>query len=387
MDFAIFALTLLGIAVFHRCALLVATAGLVAAVLLHVFGTAVPVGTAISGVVNHFAGEWVILTNLLLLLLGFAVLANQFEQSGLPETLPSRLPHGWTGGLVLLGLVFGLSTFLDNIAGAVIGGVAARNVYRNGVTIGYMAAIVSAANAGGAGSVIGDTTTTMMWISGISALDVLPAFIGATAAFAVVAPLAAIAQERKSPAVRREVSHERLDWGRVYVVGFVLAALVVANVVANSAFPEHEEFAPVLGLVLWAATLLSALFRRPDWSIMRSAFKGSLFLVVLVALASLMPIERLPEPSPATVFGLGILSAVFDNIPLTALALNQGGYDWALLAYAVGFGGSMVWFGSSAGVALTDLFPHGRSVFAWLRESWFVLIAYAFGFIAMLLTR
>src|SRR4051812_44077837 len=207
MDFAIFGLTLLGIAVFHRRALLVATAGLAVAVLLHVFGTPVPVGTAISGVVNHFAGEWVILTNLLLLLLGFAVLANQFERSGLPEALPSRLPSGWTGGLVLLGLVFGLSTFLDNIAGAVIGGVAARNVYRNGVTIGYMAAIVSAANAGGAGSVIGDTTTTMMWISGISALDVLPAFIGATAAFAVVAPLAAIAQERKSPAVRGEVSH------------------------------------------------------------------------------------------------------------------------------------------------------------------------------------
>jgi len=43
---------------------------------------------------------------------------------------------------------------------------------------------------------------------------------------------------------------------------------------------------------------------------------------------------------------------VFDNIPLTRLALEQGGYDWAALAYAVGFGGSMLWFGSSAGVAV-----------------------------------
>jgi len=81
---------------------------------------------------------------------------------------------------------------------------------------------------------------------------------------------------------------------------------------------------------------------------------------------------------------LGVLSAVFDNIPLTALALNQGGYDWALLAYAVGFGGSMVWFGSSAGVALTNLFPQGRSVFGWLREGWFVPLAYVVGFVAML---
>ena len=45
---------------------------------------------------------------------------------------------------------------------------------------------------------------------------------------------------------------------------------------------------------------------------------------------------------------------MFDNIPLTALALKQGGYDWGMLAYAVGFGGSMIWFGSSAGVALSQ---------------------------------
>ena len=45
---------------------------------------------------------------------------------------------------------------------------------------------------------------------------------------------------------------------------------------------------------------------------------------------------------------------MFDNIPLTALALKQGGYDWGFLAYAVGFGGSMIWFGSSAGVALVQ---------------------------------
>ena len=124
----------------------------------------------------------------------------------------------------------------------------------------------------------------------------------------------------------------------------------------------------------------------PDWFTIRGAVKGSLFLIALVALASLMPIENLPEPSVATVFGLGVLSAVFDNIPLTALALNQGGYDWALLAYAVGFGGSIVWFGSSAGVALSNLFPQGRSVFAWLREGWFVPLAYMVGFVAMLST-
>ena len=45
----------------------------------------------------------------------------------------------------------------------------------------------------------------------------------------------------------------------------------------------------------------------------------------------------------------------------------------------------MVWFGSSAGVALTNLYPEGRSVVRWLKEGWFVPVAYIVGFFVMLL--
>jgi hypothetical protein len=75
---------------------------------------------------------------------------------------------------------------------------------------------------------------------------------------------------------------------------------------------------------------------------------------------------------------------VFDNIPLTALALKQGGYDWGYLAYAVGFGGSMLWFGSSAGVALSNLYPEAKSAVAWVRAGWYVAVAYVIGFALML---
>ncbi|HBS32367.1 MAG TPA: citrate transporter, partial [Parvularcula sp.] len=87
------------------------------------------------------------------------------------------------------------------------------------------------------------------------------------------------------------------------------------------------------------------------------SLKGSLFLLALVTCASLMPVQALPPASWQTSFGLGFISSVFDNIPLTALALKQGGFDWGILAFAVGFGGSMVWFGSSAGVAVSNLYP------------------------------
>ena len=98
----------------------------------------------------------------------------------------------------------------------------------------------------------------------------------------------------------------------------------------------------------------------------------------------MMPVERLPDASWLVALGLGFVSAVFDNIPLTALALKQGGYDWGFIAYAVGFGGSMIWFGSSAGVALSNMYPEGKNAIAWLRGGWHVTLAYIAGFFVML---
>ena len=65
------------------------------------------------------------------------------------------------------------------------------------------------------------------------------------------------------------------------------------------------------------------------------------------------------------------------------LALQQGGYDCGFLVYAVGFGGSMLWFGSSAGVAVSNLFPEANSVGQWLRHGWKIPVGYVIGFMAM----
>jgi hypothetical protein len=135
---------------------------------------------------------------------------------------------------------------------------------------------------------------------------------------------------------------------------------------------------------VWIAILLSVPLRRPDWELLPEATRGSIFLLSLVTCASMMPVDALPAASWPTALGLGFVSAVFDNIPLTALALKQGGYDWGFLAYAVGFGGSMIWFGSSAGVALSSIFPEAKSVGQWLRHGWHVVVAYVIGFFVLL---
>ena len=199
----------------------------------------------------------------------------------------------------------------------------------------------------------------------------------------MVGPIAAIAQHRHQPVLAHDEPGHPLSWRRIGIVGFILVTAVTANVAAT-ALSEGEETAPWLGMALWAAIILTSFICKPDWSVTRQGARGAIFLASLVAAASLMPLRALPEPSWQSAFSLGILSSVFDNIPLTALALAQGGYDWALLAFAVGFGGSMVWFGSSAGVAITNLYPEGRSVGKWLKEGWFVPIAYVVGFFIML---
>ena len=210
-----------------------------------------------------------ILVNLLCLLMGFALLSQHFEKSQLPLALPKFLPHDWKGGFVLLVMIWVLSSFLDNIAAALIGGAMAHQLFRGKVAVS--------------------------------------------------------------------------------------AAIVVS-----------------IGM------------RRPDWEVLPRALRSSIFLLSLVLIASMMPVERLPNPSPRTTLGLGFVSAVFDNIPLTALALKQGGYDWGPLAYAVGFGGSMIWFGSSAGVAISSIFPEAKSVTAWVKAGWVVAVAYVAGFAVML---
>lgn len=384
LDFILFAAVLAGVALLHAHTMRVAVAGLVVVTLYKVLFAGFAEGSGLAGLGAHLAHEWVTVANLFGLLLGFALLSRHFEESGIPAVLPRWLPDGRAGAFVLLVLVFVISSFLDNIAAAIIGGTIAATVFRGRVHIGYLAGIVAASNAGGSGSVVGDTTTTMIWIAGASPVDVFSAYAAAVVALVIVAWVASGQQHGHSPLHRGDAASATIDWGRAAIVGFILVAAIVVNVVVNTRYAAVSDRFPFIGAAVWAAILLSAPVRRPDWAALPGAVRGTVFLLSLVLIASMMPVDRLPDASWQTALGLGFVSAVFDNIPLTALALTQGGYDWGVLAYAVGFGGSMLWFGSSAGVALSNQFPEARSVGAWLRSGWHVALGYVVGFAVMI---
>ena len=361
IEFLLFGLTLAGVAIFHQRNFEIALTGLV------VIGAYKILATHLD-LVPQLASEAPLLINLLGLLLGFAILARHFEESHLPDLMPQWLPNNWQGGFLLLVMVAVLSAFLDNIAGAMIGGVIARHVFRGRVQVGYIAAIVAAANAGGAGSVIGDTTTTMMWIAGVPAVDVLDAYLAAGVALAFSGIIAARRQHAYQPIRKDWPRDQRIDWTRLAVAGSIIVGAIAANI--------GFDF-PAAGV--WFVIILSALIRPVPWGEAQRALKGSLFLLCLVMAASLMPVSELPAASATNTLVLGFLSAVFDNIPLTKLALDQGGYDLGMLAFAVGYGGSMIWFGSSAGVAISNEFRQAKDTVRWLKEGWHVAAAYVLG--------
>jgi Na+/H+ antiporter NhaD/arsenite permease-like protein len=321
----------------------------------------------------------------LLLLVGFALLSNHFEKSNVTEAVSTILPKGWQGAFALLAIIFVLSSFLDNIAAAIIGATIASKLFQKKVHIGYLAAIVAASNAGGAGSVVGDTTTTMMWLAGVPPIEVFHAYIAAIVALFFSGYFAAKQQHAYQPLIVSSESKHNLDWSRIVIVFVILASAIATNILVNLKLNHLADYFPFIGVSVWVALFVMVPLRAPDWSVIPGAFKGSIFLLSLVLTASMMPVEKLPLASWYSTFGLGFLSAVFDNIPLTALGIKQDNYDWGVLAYAVGYGGSMIWFGSSAGVAVSNLFPEAKSVGRWVKEGWHVTVAYILGFIAIML--
>lgn len=373
-EFIIFALTLLGVALFHQKTMWIALGGLFVTLLFKFsFDSSFNLAEHFVGSAEK-EGEWLSLLNLTGLLFGFAILAKIFEESNIPGIIPKYLPNNWTGGLLLLFAIMFISSFLDNIAAAILGGTIAGVLYKGKVHIGYLAAIVAASNAGGAGSVVGDTTTTLMWIDGVHPMYIFKAFIASFAAFAIFGVIGSIQQSKFQPQMAEAPKDIKVDYVRLLIVVLLLGLTITTNYLIDL---------PAAGV--WIAILISIPFRPVPWKELPNAFQGTIFLLSLVSIASMMPVNELPAASWQTALSMGFVSAVFDNIPLTKLCLEQGGYDWGFLAYAVGFGGSMIWFGSSAGVALSNLFPQTKSVVRYVKNGWHVTLAYIVGFFVLLL--
>ena len=160
IEFILFALTLLGVALFHGHTFTSPSPARRHCPPYKIAFTGFKTGGDCPGFPRHLGHEWVVLATLLPPH-GLRLLARHFEKSHVPVILPRFLPDDWKGGFVLLVMVWFISSFRQHRRGA------DRRRHGPPVVPGQGPSRLSGSHRRSvqrrrAWSVVGDTTTTMM---------------------------------------------------------------------------------------------------------------------------------------------------------------------------------------------------------------------------------
>ena len=249
----------------------------------------------------------------------------------------------------------------------------------------FVGVVIIAANAGGAWTVIGDVTTTMLWIKHkISAVAVMrDLFLPSVACLLV--PLLFLPAHSKASSSRSATTAESNEGGGIQFWHRALfLTLGLLGLLSVPAFKAYTHLPPFVGMmlslsVLWlvsefvshtldeatrSTTGVLAALKRVDMSTIL------FFLGILLAVGSLSATGTLgnlanwldsvvPNRDLVAVV-IGLVSAVVDNVPLVAAGIEMYTMPmddrfWMLLAYCAGTGGSCLIIGSAAGVAAMGL--------------------------------
>jgi Na+/H+ antiporter NhaD/arsenite permease-like protein len=281
---------------------------------------------------------------------------------------------------ILTTLAFFFSSFLDNLTTSIIFIQIASRLFKGTNFLKAGAAIVIAANAGGAFSPIGDVTTTMLWLSQkftVSAV-ISQVFLPSLSVLLVSNYLIgnSIIANTKD-VIEKPSIITRSEWIVIFLCLFSFSLPLVMTIF---------QLPPYLGLlfglgIVWLAVDLLRLRHHGSTKLAMSIEKffqktdiASLyfFIGILIAIGALRHLGVLDiisnyifgnNPSSLRVISgnviIGGLSAIFDNIPLTAAAIEIVKTDvsslWTLLAFTVGVGGSLLVIGSAPGIIAMTL--------------------------------
>eukprot|EP00250_Pteridium_aquilinum_P001175 c11385_g1_i1 orf=149-1885(+) len=325
------------------------------------------------------------------------------------NSISTRKPRSllWVIGIV----TFFLSSILDNLTSTIVMVSLLRKLVPDKeLRKLFGAAVVIAANAGGAWTPIGDVTTTMLWIHGqISTIKTMQdLFLPSAVSLVVPLALMSLSSEMSGRDLEPMMSSEQMAPRGQLVLAVGIGALLFVPV-----FKALTGLPPYLGMLLGLGVLwiLTDAIHYGDserqrlkvpQALSRIDTQGVLFFLgILLSVGSLQAAGILRElanylnthiPSVELIAGtVGLVSAVIDNVPL--VAASMGMYDlsewpmdselWQLIAYCAGTGGSILIIGSAAGVAFMGM---ERADFFWYfkKVSGFAFAGYAAGVITYL---
>ncbi len=281
--------------------------------------------------------------------------------------------------ILITGIAFFLSAVIDNLTTTIVMIQIARRFFKGNNLLIAAAAIVIAANAGGAFSPVGDVTTIMIWLAGkFTALEIIMWGFLPSLAVVLVSNFLLVRQIKGDSVDEKPVTHETVALSSsekfVITAAFLSFSLPpLAHLVGLPPFMGMLFGVGVVGLIigLFANTTAnreSHLSMDIEKLLAKLDITSLLFFIgILFAVGALSYLGILDQIS-ASLFGedpavsrliagsvlLGVFSAIVDNIPLTAAALDilqtTDFRLWVLLALCVGTGGSMLVIGSAAGV-------------------------------------
>ena len=279
-------------------------------------------------------------------------------------------------------LAFVFSSVLDNLTTTIVMVSLLRKIIHDkDLRKLFVGVVIIAANAGGAWTVIGDVTTTMLWIKNkIGTVEVMQALLLPSITCLLV-PLIGISYFLKGDMNPRDKHHSAhvatgiKPWHQKLFLFLGLIGLLSVPV-----FKTYTHLPPFMGMlislsIMWiisdlishtldeatrSSTGVVGVLKRIDMSSIL------FFLGILLAVGSLSAtgvLSGLAEKLDHSIKSheiiaivIGLVSAVVDNVPLVAAGIEM--YElptndnfWLMLAYCAGTGGSCLIIGSAAGVA------------------------------------
>ncbi|OHD97499.1 MAG: sodium:proton antiporter [Sulfurimonas sp. RIFCSPHIGHO2_12_FULL_36_9] len=297
-------------------------------------------------------------------------------------------------------LAFFISPIADNLTTALILSTVLITIERKNKEFLVPGAIniVVAANAGGAWSPFGDITTLMAWASGkgefVDFLFLLPASIGG---YVITAYLLSMFVPKEVPHfdASSETKPEMMKGAEV-VIGLG-AFTVFAAVISHQVLHLPAMWGMLFGLSLlklYAYRLKKV--HNSEFNVFHSIAKienntllfffgilaavGALYFVGWLGLAAIVYDPSVLGPTWANI-GVGFLSAIVDNVPVMSAILkanpDMGVDQWMLVTLTAGVGGSLISFGSAAGVGVMGKLPGIYTFGSHMKYAWTIFIGYA----------
>lgn len=317
------------------------------------------------------------------------------SEKGVIQTVASWLLPSRIGKKTLLffvgGFSFLFSSLADNITAtlvslALINGLALKPAEK----IRYAVAVVYGVNAGGVSLITGDVTTLMIFLANKVAIAdllglILPSFISVM----ILCSLLSFGVQGELEVEKKSNTLGLVDWIISGLFFLTIFMVIFSNVLFG--VPPVLTFLFGLGLMFMVAQFIDKdepmldYIRKIEFDTLLF-FLGVLLLVGILkevhALDSILLIYKHGSPMVAN-YALGIVSAIFDNVPLTSALLKSGidmsTNDWLTLTFSVGVGGAMLAIGSAAGVVAMNK-VEGLTFLQYLKFTPALLAAYTCGY-------